>query len=128
MGGSAFLATQLVGVGLAFAASDTDSYAENHQVAMMVMVFGWYFPAVYAPCLAAVMASVTGVAFMTGAFPAWFAWVAAALVAGIVMISALGAAGMASAAGFLALLIVAAVITFHGGEADRGSAPAPYAA
>ncbi|MGH3332275.1 MAG: hypothetical protein ACRDPJ_13350 [Nocardioidaceae bacterium] len=120
LGASAFLAMQLVSVGFAFAASDTDSFAENPQVAMMIMVFGWYFPAVYAPCLAAVMASVTAVALMTEAFPTWFAWAAAALLAGIVMISALGAAGMAAAVGFLGLLVVAAVITFHREESALG--------
>jgi len=125
IGGSAFLAMQLVGVGFAFAASDTDSFAENPQVAMMILLFGWYFPAVYAPCLAAVMASATVVAFMTEAFPAWFAWAAGALLAGIVTISASGAAGMAAAAGFFGLLVVSAVITFHREDSILGPAVAP---
>lgn len=125
IGGSTFLAMQLVGVGFAFAASDTDSFAENPQVAMMIMLFGWWFPAVFAPCLAAVMASVTIVAFTTEAFPAWFAWAVGALLAGIVVISALGAAGMASMAGFLGLLVVSAVVTFHRGESTSGPALAP---
>jgi len=112
IGGSVFLAMQLVGAGFAFAAADTDAYAESPQVAVTILTFGWYFPAVYAPCLAAVLASVTAVAFASGSFPAWFPWVTGALLAGIVVISALGAAGMAAAAGFLGMLVVALVVGF----------------
>jgi len=113
IGGSVFLAMQLVGVAFAFAAGDPDSFADNPQVAMMILVFGWYFPAVYAPCLAAVLASVTVVASTTGSFSAWFPWLTGVLLAGIVVISVLGAAGMATAAGFLGLLIVAVIVALR---------------
>ena len=119
LGGSAYVAMVLVGVGFAFAAGDSDSLANNPQVAMMIILFGWYFPAVYAPGTAAVMFSVTAVALTTKAFPTWFTWAAGAVLVGIVLISATGAAGMAAVAGFFGLLMVAAVLVFH---ADRSTA------
>jgi hypothetical protein len=125
IGGSAFLTMHLVGVGFAFAASEIDSFDDDPQVAMMIIAHGWSFATVFAPCLAAVMASVTMVAFTTQAFPAWFAWVAGVLLAGIVMISVLGAPGLASMVGFLGLLVVSAVLTFRREESTAGPALAP---
>lgn len=113
LGGSAFLAAQIVQVGFAFAAAETDAFAENPQVAMTFIAFGWWFPAVYAPCVAAVLASVTIVAFTNTAFPTWFAWVTGGFLAAMVVISVLEATGMASVVGFLGLLIVAVVVTFQ---------------
>lgn len=130
IGAAGFVATLLVDAGFSLAASEPSGYDKDTQVAMMILLFGWNSASLFAPCLTAVMAAGTAIAYLSHAFPTWLAWAGVALLLCVLALSASGAAGLATGPGLLWLLLMSVVLATHraqtrplGGEETNPAVP-----
>lgn len=110
--GAALVAVHLFSARWALAASEAAAYAQDTQVAKVILLVGWNGASLLAPGLAVVLGVGTWACFASDALPRWLGWVGAVLSLCLVTAAALGVAGLSAMPGYLWLALLSVALTF----------------